>query len=233
MESSTLRTDIYVESIKKILEDNKNFNIKFYVIDDEIESKIETALTLMFTKFDRPDIAGVVYTCIKELLINGSKANIKRALFTRSKLNIDNENQYLQGMLEFRNELSEEHAKKFLKELRNLDLWVSIRFEYQPNGVRITVINNAHITSLENKRLREKLKKAMGYEDIVQFYMDQGDEMEGAGMGIALIVMLLKGLEIDPGLFRIGNTPENTTFARIEIPLDNSYKSLRQQGSNS
>ncbi len=231
MQDGTMRTDIYLESIRKVIDEEKNFNIKFYVIDDEIEGKIETALNLIFGKFNHPELAGVAYTCVKELLINGSKANIKRALFGRSNLNIDNEDDYVKGMMEFRNELYEENVKHFLQELRSQDLWVTVRFEYKESGARITVINNAHITELENKRLREKLKKAMSYEDIVQFYIDQGDEMEGAGMGIALIVMLLKGLEIDPGLFRIGNTEEKTTFARLEIPLNENYQSVRQSGS--
>ncbi len=219
----------YIDSIMKIIEEQKVFNIKFYIIDDEIEKKIEAALNIIFEKFDKLEWSGVIYTCAKELMINGTKANLKRILFEKNDLDIDKEDEYLEGMLEFRNALNERSYRTYLGDLKTRDLWVSVRFEYEPDGFRVTVQNNAHISPIEDKRLREKLRKAMGYEDIAQFYMDQGDEIEGAGMGIALIVMLLKGLNIDPGLFRIGNTPAKTTFARLEIPFNGHFVSIRQK----
>lgn len=218
----------YVESLKKIIDSGKTFNIKFFIIDDDIEQKIETAISLLFEKFERPELPGVVYTCIKELMINGTKANLKRILFENNRLDIDDDDEYLKGMLDFRNALNENSYRTYLPDLRKRDYWVNVRFEYTPDGMRINVVNNAHISPLEDKRLREKLKKAMQYDNIAEFYMDQGDEIEGAGMGIALIVMLLKGIEIDPSLFRIGNTPDNSTFARIELPLTEDFVSVRE-----
>lgn len=217
----------YVASLKNIINEEKAFNIKYFIIDDDVERKIESAISMIFDKYGKPDWSGVVYTCIKELMVNGTKANLKRVLFENNNFNIDDEMQYVKGMIDFRNALNEASYRSFLKELKERDFWVNVRFEYNKDGVRILVVNNAHITAIEDKRLREKLKKAMAYEDIAQFYMDQGDELEGAGMGIALIVMLLKGMEIDPALFRIGNTPENSTFARLEVPLTPEYVSYR------
>jgi hypothetical protein len=219
----------YIDSIVKIIEEQKIFNIKFYVIDDEIEKKIEAAVNLIFEKYSKLEWAGVIYTCAKELMINGTKANLKRILFEKNSLNLDNEDEYIEGMLEFRNALNERSYRTYLDALKTRDLWVSVRFEYDNTGFRVTVQHNAHISPIEDRRLREKLRKAMGYEDIAQFYLDQGDEIEGAGMGIALIVMLLKGLEIDPSLFRIGNTPAKTTFARLEIPFSADFISIRER----
>ena len=218
----------YINSLKDIIKTGKVFNIKFYVIDNEIENKIEAAISLIFEEYHKKEeYSGVVYTCVKELMINATKANLKRVLFEKSKIDIDNEESYLKGMMEFRSLLSERLAQNFIKELKIRDYWVYIKFAYTQEGVRIEVINNAHITHIEDKRLREKLKKAMGYDDIAQFYMDQGDEMEGAGMGIALIVMLLKGMNINPAFFRIGNTFTHQTFSRLEIPLSPLYVTLR------
>lgn len=219
----------YVESLKKIIEDGKSFHMKFYVIDDDIEHRVEAALNMIMAKFDRIETAGVLYTCVKELMINATKANLKRILFEKNTLDIDNEDEYIEGMLEFRNALNDESYLSYLKELKAKDYWVSIRFEYCKDGIHLNVINNAHISPIENQRLREKLKRAMGYDNIAEFYLDQGDEIEGAGMGIALIVMLLKGMEIDPALFRIGNTNDNKTFARLEVPLTENFVSYREK----
>ncbi|OHD57722.1 MAG: hypothetical protein A2014_11275 [Spirochaetes bacterium GWF1_49_6] len=224
--------DKYVTSLDHILTGEKIFNIKFFIINDDIEKKVETAISMLCERYERPELPGIVYTCVKELMINGTKANLKRVLFEKNEINIDNENQYIQGMMDFRNALNENAYHTYLGELKEKDLWINVKFEYNCTGIRIYIVNNAHITSIEDRRLREKLKKAMKYEDIAQFYIDQGDELEGAGMGIALIVMLLRGMGIDPGLFRIGNTPAGQTFARIEIPLNDEYVCLRIRGNS-
>lgn len=221
--------DQYLQSLKAIIDEEKTFNIKFYVINNDIEKKIEAAINMIFEKYNRIDIAGVIYTCVKELIINGTKANLKRVLFNKNGLDINDSTQYIKGMMEFRNALNEETYQTYLKDLQEGDYWVNVKFEYNPDGVRIIIVNNTHISKIEDQRLREKLKKAMGYDDIAQFYIDQGDELEGAGMGIALIVMLLKGINVDPALFRIGNTPNNQTFARIEIPLSDKYVPVRNR----
>ncbi|OHD57142.1 MAG: hypothetical protein A2Y33_09465 [Spirochaetes bacterium GWF1_51_8] len=222
--------DRYIQSLDRIIKEEKSFNVKFFIINDDVEQKVETAIAMLCERFCKPELPGIIYTCVKELMINGTKANLKRILFEKNEFDIDDENQYIKGMMDFRNALNEDAYQTYLGELKQKDLWVNVKFEYDSKGMRMKVINNAHITSIEDKRLREKLKKAMTYEDIAQFYLDQGDELEGAGMGIALIVMLLKGIEVDPSLFRIGNTPENRTFARIEIPMAEDFVCQRARG---
>ena len=219
-------------SLKDIIKSGQAFNIRFFVINQDIEQKVETAINTLFEHYGQSENAGVVYTCVKELMINGTKANLKRVLFEKQKVDMKNEKDYLHAMLAFRNTLNEGAYHTYMDELKLHDYWVNVRFDYEPAGMRLEVINNTQINPIEDKRLRKKLKKAMEYDNIAQFYMDQGDELEGAGMGIALIVMLLKGMDVDPGLFRIGNKADGTTFARIEIPLSADYRSMRERGES-
>ena len=71
-----------------------------------------------------------------------------------------------------------------------------------------------------------QLEKGMGYDDIAQFYMDNADNAEGAGLGLALILIMLKGEGKDPKFFRIVIGDETTT-ARLEIPLSVEFRSKR------
>jgi hypothetical protein len=86
------------------------------------------------------------------------------------------------------------------------------------------------VIKLEETRMREKMKKAMEYNDIAEFYMDNMDNTEGAGLGIALIMILMKNENLDPNLFRIVTKPTET-IARIEIPFNSDYVSFRNKGA--
>ncbi len=204
--------------------------MKFYVLDEDTERKIEKMLLDIFSTYGKSEYGGVIFTCVKELIINAAKANLKRVLFEEHNMNIDDEKEYIAGMLRFRDELTTANILKYFSKLTAKDYWVKLIVEHTKDGVCIEVINNAHITKIEEQRLRDKLKKAMQYTDIAQFYMEQGDEIEGAGMGIALVIMLLKGIDVDPSLFRLGNTDEEQTLIRIEVPFTKDYISKREIG---
>lgn len=224
-----MEMELFSHTIAEIVEQKQPFKLRFYVLNEDVERRVEEATNYVFSYYGHGEMVGVIYTCIKELMINATKANLKRVLFEDSHLDINNEEAYVQGMISFRNYLNEASYAEHLPALKNRGYWVEIRFEYSEDGVRIEVFNHARMTDLENKRLRDKLKKAMQYEDIATYYIEQGDELEGAGMGIALIVMLLKGIGVDPAYFRIGNTSNDTTVARLEIPFTTNFHSLRER----
>ncbi len=205
-------------------------DISFFVFNQDIEKNVESILAEIFAQYGKVEYTGIIFTCVKELIINAVKANLKRVLFEEHKMNIDDEKEYLAGMLRFRNELNTLNILNYESKLKSKNYWVKISVEHSVDGICIEVTNNAHITRIEEQRLREKLRKAMQYTDIAQFYMEQGDEIEGAGMGIALVIMLLKGLGVDPSLFRLGNTNEDNTLIRLEIPFTKNYVSKRDVG---
>ena len=58
--------------------------------------------------------------------------------------------------------------------------------------------------------------------------MDNMDNTEGAGLGIALIMILLKNENVDPNLFRI-ITGKEQPIARVEIPFSENYITIRSK----
>jgi hypothetical protein len=202
--------------------------MKFYIADKDVEKEVGNILRIILDKYHKSDYVGVIVTCLMELIFNAAKANLKRIIFEKNRIDIDDEALYLSGMMKFKDLLVESSYARYFNELKEHDYWIKVFFYYDEKGVKIEVINNAHITRIEEKRIRQKLKKAMQYRSIAQFYIEQGDEIEGAGMGIALVIMLLKGLGVPPELFRIGNINGVETMIRIEIPLKDTYSSARQ-----
>lgn len=191
----------------------------FYLLTQEIEQKLNNFITGFFTSHNQSENAAVVFTCLKELMNNAAKANIKRVLFTKNGIDINNEEAYLKAMIGFKELLITNNYHVYEVDLRQKNYWIQVKLSYTDHHLFITVENNVVATPIEDRRLREKLKKAMSYTDIAQFYMEQGDEMEGAGMGIALIIMLLKGLHVNPELFTIDYDAAGKTIAKMEVPI--------------
>jgi len=136
--------------------------------------------------------------------------------------------QYVMGLTKFKSLLDSRDSYKYYAELRNADLWVMYTLFHNSEGLRIEVVNNTDIIELEETRIRMKLKKAMHYTDIALFYQSEPDHSEGAGMGIALLVILMQSVGLDPSLFRIGSK-NGMTVTRIEVPFHSAYKSVREK----
>lgn len=210
---------------KEILK--KYDDINAYAFTEALKNKVLNKIKSILDKFNRMDLLDVIYTCVKELIINATKANIKRIVFADNNLNIDDIKDWEKGAAIFRDKLRESCIKEFGNKTKSLNYKVKIRYIYNQNGMRIEVINNTPIPVIDEERMRKKLKSAMKYQSIASFYMDNADNIEGSGMGLALIIILLKNQGIDPQFLRIGTNKEET-IARLEIPFTDQYIPFRE-----
>jgi len=197
-------------------------------MNQKVEKYILHTITRILEKLGHEKLIEMVYTITKELSINGMKANQKRIFFEENGLDINDPAQYDEGVARFKQEFSEEMNEIYGKKAVQMGIYVKIFFSYNEDGLCIEVINNTPIAPEEERRMREKMKKSMSYNDIAEFYMDNMDNTEGAGLGIALIMILMKGEDLDPNLFRI-MTLDDKTVARVEIPFNENYVSKRSK----
>lgn len=216
--------------IEIAVNDGKSINLISYSFSEDVEKKLNSVITKILQRYGREEMAGIVYTMIKELAINGTKANIKYLFLEENGFDLADEARYQAGMQAFKQRLSEDFLLRMGMRARDKGLWVRINFQYDEHGMRILIRNNKILSAVDERRIRDKLSKAMNYSDIAQFYMDNLDESEGAGMGIALVIILLKAEGMDPGLFRVYSLPrDGETIARVEIPFSPNYVSLREK----
>ncbi|MDX1957209.1 MAG: histidine kinase [Leptospiraceae bacterium] len=214
------------ENVILTLDNESFFEIKTYRISKELEKVILNALETILEKGGRSEIQPLIYTVVKELTINACKANQKRVFFEEKGYDITNQEDYEIGIIEYKATFSETMGSEYGPKSKLRGYYCLIRLEYNNEGITITVTNNTPIAKPEEKAIREKLAIAMGYDDLAQFYMDNADNTEGAGLGLALIIIMLKGEGLDPNFFRI-SISEGTTQARLEIPMGISFKSKR------
>lgn len=216
------------ENIAVAVREGQYLTLKTHRMTAMVEKHIQHALESILAKTDHSNLIHVLYTILKELVINGCKANQKRIFFDELRLDIANPMDYKQGMERYKASFSEKMALEYGLKARTRGYYVMIDFDFNEHGMRIEVVNNTPIAKEEEASMREKLKKAMSYNDIAEFYMDQAmnGESEGAGLGIALIIILLKGEGIDPKYFRI-TIEEDHTVARVEVPFSDKFVSKR------
>ncbi|MBN2736427.1 MAG: hypothetical protein JXR70_05555 [Spirochaetales bacterium] len=230
MKIRTKRLDYFdVErNLQQAIDDGKVIRVISYAMSTDVENTLDKIVERLLIKYNKPELKSLVYTCTKELAINGTKANIKRIFFEENKLNIHNEADYEKGISLYKKMMKEEITLQYGKKAKLKGFFVKISFTHTEDVLKIEVMNNSCITEQEQNRLRTKLAKTMQYDDLMQYYMENADDTEGSGMGLALIIILLKGEGLDPNLFRIA-VKNNLTTARIEIPISDDYRSERDR----
>ncbi|MBN1698432.1 MAG: hypothetical protein JW881_13035 [Spirochaetales bacterium] len=226
MDKSKLRQ--IEKNLRKAIDNGKVIRIISYAMSSSVEKVMDRVIQCLLEKYNKEDLKSVVYTCIKELMINGTKANIKRIFFEENGLDIYNETDYKKGIALYKEVMKEELTLEYGKRAKLKGLYVKVNFIHSAEVLKIEIVNNTEITPQEEVRLREKFANIMKYDDLMQYYMDYGDDTEGAGMGLALIMILLMAEGIDPGFFRVGIS-NNATVAKLEIPIVENYECDRDR----
>jgi hypothetical protein len=191
----------YDEIIKEITSASKKLRVKdlewrvtarLYDIEGRIGELIRKIIGLLLTRQNLEMLTPEIYTCLKELAINASKANYKKLYdkHVTSKEGITEENDYHKFLEMFRNEISEHGNRDLLELARKEDQFINIIFQSSIDSIGIWVTNNANISVVEKRQILTKLRGHIFDDDSFENLDD--DLMEGAGFGINLILNVLR-----------------------------------------
>jgi len=156
--------------------------------------------------------------CLKELIINAQKANMKRVYFGEKGLDILDEEDYEKGMQDFRRESAErlEHWLELLKE-RNLSIGVT--FHTTGGNLEMSVRNPVELSPREQARIYDRIARARGYNSFVEALATPIDSTEGAGLGILILLQFLKRIGLGEEAFTV-ETQGGETVASLVIPMN-------------
>ncbi|MBE7410868.1 MAG: histidine kinase [Leptospiraceae bacterium] len=214
------------EEITKQVNSTDNLSILLYYLTPKIENHIENIIFAITIKHQRSNLQNTIYTAVKEMIINGIKANIKKIFFEENFLDITDAGDYKFGMGVIKKRTSDDWIKEYGQKAKEQNIKVQANFHYNENGLRVDVVNDVPLLSFEEKRIRKKLLEGDKYNDIVDYYKKHSDQTEGEGLGLVLNLLLLKSENMDPNLFRIG-VINGKTISRIEFPFSNEFISFR------
>ncbi len=203
-------------------------HMSFRILDDPTRDRLQEELQSLEDKLNIEGIGNTLFSVVMELVGNAVKANVKRAYFARKGFEIQNQNDYEKGLSKFGEDYPNIDKEQYRKALEELDLKVDLDIDLDHRRLLIFVQNNTLLLKDEERRIRAKLAGAMDVKDVMEFYLHYGDDTEGRGLGLAMTVLLIKDLGFNPDYFRVYHEGDRT-IARIEFPLDTTYKPIREQ----
>lgn len=188
----------------------------FKYVTDDLLMFINSILTRELAKHDLQYLIYSVVTILRELIVNSLKANAKRIFFQKNNLDINNPDQYKEGVERFKEDIIGDF-ESIKDDMLNNDHSINLNISEESDYIFFTVKNSVPIIPEELKRINCRIAVAIQQANFSDIYDKIEDETEGAGLGIALVVMFLKSMGIDPSSFTI-KSDNKITVASFKIP---------------
>jgi putative nucleotidyltransferase with HDIG domain len=204
--------------IKKAVQSGIPLTITTYTLPHEIEIYITQVLRTFLRIIGQDQLESYIVYCVQELTVNAKKANTKRVYFTERGLDLNNPNDYKIGISNFKEDTLN-NIGHYLKLQKEKGLYVKLILQIKKNIINIEIRNNSAVTKTELIRIHDKLARSRQYESLEDALSQVLDDSEGAGLGLVILVLMLKKIGLDDDCFDIIAT-DNETIARIIVPLD-------------
>ncbi|MDR1506479.1 MAG: hypothetical protein LBI67_05190 [Treponema sp.] len=194
-----------------------------YTLPRKVERYIEKVVGLFLEYIRQPALADNIVYCVQELVVNAKKANTKRVYFLEKGLDLSRPDDYNAGMETFREETLN-NIQHYLDLQREKGLYIKLILHLKNDKITIEVRNNSIITLEELERIHRRLVKARSYSDVEDAMINILDDSEGSGLGLVILILMMKKLGLSEKSFSILRT-NSETVARIIIP-----KNLKKAG---
>ena len=204
--------------VKKAIQSGIPLTITTFTLPHEIEIYIEQVLVLFLKLLDQEKIKDYLVYCIQELTVNAKKANTKRVYFIERGLDLTNPEDYKEGMVDFK-EKTLGNIAHYLQLQKEKGLYIKLILQIKNNIIYIEVRNNVAATKTELIRIHDKLARSRQYSNLEEALAQVLDDSEGAGLGLVIMVLMLKKMGLDEDCFDILGT-DKETIARLIIPLE-------------
>ncbi|MDR0998554.1 MAG: HDOD domain-containing protein [Treponema sp.] len=204
--------------VKKAVQLGIPLTITTFTLPHEIELYIEQVLTVFLQEVEQGKLKDYIVYCVQELAVNAKKANTKRVYFIERGLDLANPIDYKEGMASFK-ETTLNNIAHYLQLQKDRGLYIKLILQVKKNIIYIEIRNNVAVTKTELIRIHDKLARSRQYNSLEDALSQVLDDSEGAGLGLVILVLMLKKMGLDEDCFDILAT-EKETIARIVIPLD-------------
>ncbi len=218
MTNQTVEEQDYKEEIEGAVENGSDIVFIFYSLVQNSEENARFALTKILEKYKREEWFTPIFSCLKELTTNAMKANAKKILIDEGV--IKGEDSVIDIIKKIRTILNERAGLEYGIKTKTKKLSTRVYFKMQPQKLIIQVINNLPIYEKELRRITDRIEKSSKFDSLAEIYLEYPDpEAEGMGLGLSMVVTLLKSIDVDYHNFTVTTDGIGKTNAQMIIPF--------------
>lgn len=211
------RINVDTEKVRMAIQTGIPLTITTYTLPPEMEDYITDVLSVFLAQLNQEHMTDSLVYCVKELVNNAKKANTKRVYFVDKKLDLFNKEEYDKGMENFKLDTFN-NIKYYLEEQRKLGYYIKVLFQVRNNKIKIEIKNKAELTLFEYKRIHDKITRAQQYNSVEEGITALLDESEGAGLGLVILILILRKIGISEENYQI-ISENGETITRVFIPF--------------
>ncbi|QEN09231.1 HDOD domain-containing protein [Oceanispirochaeta crateris] len=205
------------DKIKIAIQKSVPVTVTSYKLNHDTEVYLEDILGVYLRELGQETLVDRLAYCLKELAVNAKKANTKRVYFEEKGLSLDSKDDYQEGMKNFKSETMD-RIDHYLELQKQKGLYVKVTFHTFSSNFRIAIRNNVQITRKEQMRIYDRIARSRAFDSMEEAFSEVLDDSEGAGLGIVILILMLKKMGLDEEAFEIdGNSGE--TIASLTIPI--------------
>ncbi len=210
-----------IEDIRKAISNSLPVVVKTYTLSHDTELYLEEVLGKFLREIGYEKLMNPLSYCLKELAVNAKKANTKRVYFLEKGFSIANEADYEKGMRSFKADTLD-NIQHYLAKQKEKGLYIKVVFQTKNKSLGISVHNNVEIAKKEHMRVYDRIARARMYENIADAFASSLDDSEGAGLGIIILILMLKKIGLSEDSFEL-DVIDGETVAKISIPFSNVH----------
>ncbi len=206
-----------INQIKRAAHNSIPLTFKTYTLPHETEEYLDKVLELFLKELGQEKIKDTLSYCMRELAVNAKKANTKRVYFLEKGLDLNDPKDYEEGMKHFKEETLT-NIQYYLQKQKELGLYIKVIFHTKAKTFTISVRNNVEITKKEQIRIYDRIARSRAFTSLEEAFSTVLDNSEGAGLGIVILILMLKKIGLDEDSFSV-DLEDGETVAKITVPF--------------
>lgn len=213
----TDKGNIELQRIQAQFKTNNFYSCTFPYINRDTDIHLSTILKAILMDINQEEIYPQIEYTLNELSMNASKANSKRIYFKSKGLDINNNIQYNQGILDFKNDVFNDFKKYEQLHIDN-KCYVNVKIYKEESILQFEITNNSPILDNEKQRIEDKIKMANKFNNLEEVLAYGFDTSEGGGFGLIIMLLMLRKVNLDEKALTFWSDKKSSTF-KLTIPL--------------
>lgn len=220
--------NVDLEKIRTSIKLHTPIEITSYTLPRNMETYIQQVMGTFLHECHQDHMTGYLNFCLGELLTNSKKANTKRIYFKLKGLDINNKEDYENGMVSFKADTLN-NIEYYLSEQKIAGLYIKFSIQLGDDYIKVEIKNNSVLTPWEEERIKTKLENVETYKEEKDGFVNSLDQTEGAGLGIIIIILMLEKIGLTKENYKIFST-DTETITQIVLPLNTEVQSGIETG---